>query len=82
MNVMVSFGYRGYSSVELYVKHFTHGFYDCPLAGLGGNLTVTGFGRTHPRDFDMMMFMNLMHSSIGITDSIYAVLSDRDMQQR
>jgi integrase len=26
--------------------------------------------------------MNLMHSSIGITDSIYAVLSDRDMQQK
>ena len=26
--------------------------------------------------------MNLMHSSIGITDSIYAVLSDKDMQER
>jgi site-specific recombinase XerD len=26
--------------------------------------------------------MNLMHSSIGITDSIYAVLSDSDMQQK
>jgi predicted nuclease of predicted toxin-antitoxin system len=26
--------------------------------------------------------MNLMHSSIGITDSIYAVLSDSDMQER
>jgi hypothetical protein len=26
--------------------------------------------------------MNLMHQSIGITDSIYAVLSDKDMQER
>ncbi|HEY4689650.1 MAG TPA: site-specific integrase [Anaerolineae bacterium] len=26
--------------------------------------------------------MNLMHSSIGITDSIYAVLSENDMQER
>jgi integrase len=26
--------------------------------------------------------MNLMHSSMGITDAIYAVLSDKDMQER
>jgi hypothetical protein len=26
--------------------------------------------------------MNLMHGSLGVTDSIYAVLADRDLQDR
>ncbi len=26
--------------------------------------------------------MNLMHASLGVSDSIYAVLADRDLQER
>ncbi len=42
------------------------------------------YALTHARDVADLkaVSMNLMHSSIGITDSIYAVLSDRDMQER
>ncbi len=42
------------------------------------------FGLLHAQNIADVkaMSMNLMHSNIGITDGIYAVLSDKDMQER
>ena len=42
------------------------------------------YGLNWSRDMDdyKAVSMNLMHSDIGITDSVYAVLSDQAMQER
>jgi integrase len=42
------------------------------------------FGLTHAQNIADLkaVSMNLMHSNIGITDGVYAVLSDKEMQER